>query len=45
MTYTSLISATDFDGIRADVLTSAGGILSVAMIIIAVGMLIRVLSR
>lgn len=45
MEYTSLIASTAFDGIKADVLTATGGILSIMIIIIGVGMIIRVLSR
>lgn len=45
MTYTPLLAATDFDGIKADVMTAGGGILTIAIIMIAIGLLIRVLSR
>lgn len=44
-TYTPLIAATDFTGILADVTTAAGGIVSVALVVIGLGMLVRVLSR
>lgn len=43
--YTPLIASTDFTGILADVTTAAGGIVSVALIVIGLGMLVRVLSR
>lgn len=43
--WTPLIASTDFDGIKADVLTTAGGILSVLLVIIGVGLLVRVLGR
>lgn len=45
MEYTSLITATAFDGPRADVLVACAGVMSLVIIIAAVGMLIRVLSR
>ena len=45
MTWTPLIAATDFDGIRADLLTSTAGLLSIVLIILGVGVLYRVFSR
>lgn len=43
--WTPLIASTDFDGIKTDVLTTAGGILAVLLVIIGVGLLVRVLGR
>jgi hypothetical protein len=43
--WTSLIQSTDFDGIKADVLTSGGGILAVLLVIVGIGLLVRVLGR
>ncbi len=40
-----LIASTDFDGIKADVLTTSGGILAVLLVIVGVGLLVRVLGR
>ncbi len=45
VTWTSLINSTDFDGVRADVLTTAGGVISVVLVVLGLGILIRVLSR
>lgn len=45
LAWTPLIASTDFDGIKADVLTTAGGILAVLLVIIGVGLLVRVLGR
>ena len=39
--WTSLISADDFDGIRADVSTACVGIISILIIIVAVALLKR----
>jgi hypothetical protein len=44
-TYTPLISADMFDGVRADVSTAAAGILSVLVIILAVALIARVIGR
>lgn len=43
--YTSLIDASAFDGIVADVQTSAGGLISVALVVVGVGFLIRVFIK
>ena len=45
MAYTSLINSSDFDGIVADVQTSAGGLISVALVVVGVGFLIRVFIK
>lgn len=45
MDWTPLIAATDFNGIRADVLTTATGIISIVLIVVGLGILVRVLSR
>ncbi len=45
VTWTSLINSTDFDGVRADVLTTAGGVISVVLVVLGLGILVRVLSR
>lgn len=43
--WTPMITADMFTGIQADVLTCATGILSVVLIVLGIGVLIRVLSR
>lgn len=43
--YTSLISATDFNGIQTDVLTTASGIIAILLIIVGLGILVKVLGR
>ncbi|CAH2032101.1 hypothetical protein [Trichlorobacter ammonificans] len=43
--WTPLIQAADFTGIRTDVLATAGGIISVILIICGLGILIRSLGR
>lgn len=43
--WTPLINASDFDGMKGDVLTASGGVLAVLLIIAAVGLLIHVLGR
>lgn len=45
LAWTPLIASTDFDGIKADVLTSAGGILAVLLVIVGIGLLVKVLGR
>lgn len=45
LAYESLISAGDFDGIQADVITAVGGIMSVIIIVVGAGLLIRALTR
>lgn len=41
----SLISVEDFDGIRNDVLTASSGIITVLLIIVGIGLLVRTLGR
>jgi len=43
--WTPLVTSSMFDGIRADTLTAVGGIMSVLLIVLGVGILIRVLTR
>ncbi|WP_319585999.1 hypothetical protein [uncultured Desulfobulbus sp.] len=43
MTWTPIISSTFFDGVRADMLVSVGGILGLALIIFGLAMLMRVI--
>lgn len=43
--YTSLISSSTFDGIRADVTTTAVGIISVLVIIVGVSLIARAFTR
>lgn len=43
--WTPLIVSGDFDGIKADVLTASGSLLAVLLVIVAVGLLVRVLGR
>jgi hypothetical protein len=45
MTYTSLIDATFFDGIKADVLTASTGILTISLIILGAGLIIRTIMN
>lgn len=45
LAWTPLIASTDFDGIKADVLTTSGGILAVLLVIVGVGLLVRTLGR
>jgi hypothetical protein len=44
MEWTSLISATDFTGLRADVLSTAGGIISILLIVVGIGIIYKVLT-
>lgn len=44
MSWTPLISATDFVGIRADVLSTAGGIISILLIVVGIGIIYKVLT-
>jgi len=41
-TYTPLISSDMFDGVRTDVNTAAAGIITILIIIVGVGLLIKV---
>ena len=43
--WTPLINSSDFTGIQTDVLTTAVGIISVVLIVLGIGILIRVLAR
>lgn len=43
--WTPLVQATYFDGIRADMLTSTAGVISLVLIVVGVGLLIRVFTR
>ena len=43
--YTPLIVSTDFDGIRFDVLTVAGGVISILLVIVGLALLMKTLSR
>ena len=45
MNYTPLITATMFDGPKADVLLSVNGILGIMVIILAAGLIMRVFAR
>lgn len=45
MTWTSLIDITWFDGIKADVLTACTGILTIALIILGAGLIIRTIMN
>lgn len=45
MEWTPLISATFFDGVQADMLTAAGGILGLSLVIAGVALLVRAISR
>lgn len=42
MTWTPLITTTAFDGIHTDVLTAAGGILTIGLAILGIGILWKV---
>lgn len=42
--WTPLIASTDFDGIKADVLTASAGMLAVLLVIAGVGLLIHIMS-
>jgi len=44
-TWTPLITSEMFTGIQTDVLTTATGIISVVLIVLGIGILIRVLAR
>ncbi|BCS53909.1 hypothetical protein [Geobacter sp. SVR] len=44
-TWTPLVTSTMFDGIHADMLTTSGGILSVLLIILGIGLIVKVLAR
>lgn len=44
-TWTPLITADAFTGVTTDLTTTASGILTIAMIVLGVGILVRALSR
>lgn len=44
-TWTPLINASFFDGIKADMLVAAGGILGLALVIFGLAILMRVMGR
>ncbi len=41
-TYTPLISSSMFDGVRTDVNTAAAGIITILMIVVGLGLLVKV---
>lgn len=43
--YVPLITAAQFDGIRTDVGTVAAGIISICLIVVGLGLLVKCLSR
>ncbi len=45
MEWTPMLSSTFFNGVRTDMLTAAGGILGLALIIFGLAMLMRVIGR
>ncbi|EKD40959.1 MAG: hypothetical protein ACD_74C00099G0008 [uncultured bacterium] len=45
MTWTPLVDATFFDGIKADVLTTNLGIMTIALIILGGGILLKVMLK
>ncbi len=45
MEWTPLVTTTMFDGIRADMLTATGGIMTLVLIVVGGGILVRVLMR
>lgn len=45
LAWTPLISASDFTGIQTDLGTTATGIVSILLIIVGIGILVRVLGR
>jgi len=45
ITYTSMIAATDFDVAKADVTTTATGILGIVFTLMVVGLIIAVVTR
>ena len=45
LAWTPLINADDFLGIQTDVTTTAAGIVSVLLIIVGIGLLVKVLGR
>ena len=45
MTWTPLINSSFFDGVRADMVLAAGGILGLGLIIFGIAMLMRTVGR
>lgn len=43
LAYTSLISAGDFTGVTGDVTTAVGGVITVALILLGAGLLLKVI--
>ena len=43
--YTSLISSTDFAGVSTDVTTAVGGVITIALILLGAGLLLKVIMR
>lgn len=43
VTWTPLISSSDFDGVKTDLLTTVGGIVTLLFIVLGLGVLYRVL--
>jgi hypothetical protein len=43
--WTPLIDPSDFDGLRTDVMTMCGGIISIALIVVGLAYLVRTLSK
>lgn len=44
-TWTPILASSDFDGIKADVLTAATGLLTIALIIVGLGVVYRLFTR
>jgi len=45
MTWTPMIDASWFDGIKADVLSASSGILTICLIILGAGLIIKVIMN
>ena len=45
MEWTPLVSSTLFDGVRADMIVTAGGILGLALIVFGLVMIVRTMGR
>jgi hypothetical protein len=45
MTWTPLIAASDFTGIQTDLLTTATGMVSILLIVVGLGFLLRALFK
>lgn len=44
-TWTPLIASSDFDGIKADMLTTVGGLMMFLLIVLGLGLIYKVLTR